>query len=307
MSILAMFVILNSFFVGIAPIIDSTPRSQVMETPQEVEVISEPETTDSFEPRSTEQSVERAPVDFRSLMKSYSEIPMTVTHRLLTGTSSNGLDFVYDISDSTLTIRVDIDSYSLATYTFDEGEFQALMMPGAQLSTIYGSPVVPYKNFLIGIPAGASVVDVDLVGTKSETLSQLYLVPGPKPVAIYEGVTIDNTLFFDPEVYEQDMLTDAELVDYQLIHQRGEDGLFLTVKPLQYNPVKCEGVLNSEIVIEVKFDTPVSFGDLSFNGGGASNANYTIIIEPGFEAAIADFVVWKTSLGFNVFVETSHH
>lgn len=306
LSFLTICVILSSFFIGIAPVIDSASEGMIVDNLQEDRTISESTIIDSLDPRSAQQSVERDPIDFRGLLESYSAVPQSSVHHSLIDVEDSGvgLDYVYELTGSKLTIRVDIDSYSVVTYSFEEGEFQSVMMSGAQLSTIYGSPVVPYKNFLIAIPDGASIIDVDFAGAKSEMISQLNLVPGPKPVAIFEGTTIDNKLFFNPDVYNQDSFLNQEIVEYQYVNQGSEEGLFLTVKPLQYNPVEGNGVLNSEIVIEVTFDTHITFGDLSFNGGGDPTSNYTIIIKPGFESAITGFVAWKTALGFNVFVET---
>jgi len=240
-------------------------------------------------------------------LEAYRGIPQTSTyHSLSDGRLTPGLDYVYEVSGRTLTIRIDVGSYNLVTYAFDEGDFQSVMMQGTRQSSVYGAPVLPYKNLLLTIPDNAEVLDVDVFSIASEEILDLNLAPGPVPVAIYEGYTPDPKLFFNPDIYEKDTFLKSEIIEYRVVKQRGTEGLFITVNPLQYNPVKDRGILNSEIIIEVTFDAPITLDDLPWNGGGDPvGTNYTVVIKPGFESAIEDFVDWKTSLGYNMFVETT--
>ena len=305
LSILAILVITNSFFLGIAPISESIVGDVFSDGSQGDTIVSDSESFDPMESR-VPMSATKDPIDFGGQLEAYRDNTKSVVHHSLKDgkVDKEGLDYVYQISDSKLTIKLDISSYSVATYSFEEGEFQAVFVSGTQQSSVYGSPVVPYKNILIAIPDYVELSDVNVVNTKSERISQLNLVPGPKPVALYEGYESDTKLFFNPNVYNQDRLLNPEIIDYRIVKQRGEEGLFITVHPLQYNPTERSAVLNSEIVVEVSFDAPIALSDLPFNGWTDPGPNYTIIIAPGFESAIADFVAWKTSIGFNVFVET---
>lgn len=303
LSILALFVMLNSLFLGIAPLSDTASIGTSAINSQNKSEVSIADHSD-YRPPSRNEEVE--PIDFGTHLDAYKDkMKSVVHHSLIEGVESfKGLDYVYEVSGSKLTIRIDIESYSVATYSFDEGDFQSVLMGGTQQSSVYGSPVVPYRNLLLAIPEYTHFNGINVQTLSSEVVSNLDLVPGPKPVALYKDVTPDSKLFFNPDFYEQNNLLNSEIVEYRIVEQREEEGLFLTIKPLQYNPMKKNAVINSEIIIEVAFDNPISLKDLPFNGSGASGTNYTIIIEPGFESAIADFVAWKTAIGFNVFVET---
>ena len=290
---------MNFFFLGIIPIGDY--HTAVPYTPQEEDMVLQSTDINPVNPE-----LPKKPIDFQNQLEAYSKVPKSIQSYSIAGdqVSQDGLEYVYEISGSKLVIHVDISSYNIVTYSFEEGEYESVMVAGTEQSSVYGSPVAPYKNLLISIPENAHVTNVDVISTKSELISQLELVPGPKPVAIYEDYDANPKLFFNPDIYNQDCQLNSELIDYRIVEQGNEDGLFLTVHPLQYNPSKKQGMLSHEIVIEVQFDTPVTLQDLTFNGGVEPNSNYTIIIKPGFESATASFVWWKTQLGFNVEVVT---
>jgi len=306
LSIIAVCIILNSFFLGISLIGDVVAEERIVEDLQQESSPRGSLSLDSHENQRKADSFEEAPIDFRSQLEAYKEIPQSLARYSLTGNTEEeeGLIHKYEILGSTLRIRVSIESYAIVTYSFEEGEFQSFMIPGTQQSTVYGSPVVPYKNLLIDIPDYTCLTGVEIIRIESEWLPQMDIVPGPRPVAIYYGFDPDTKLFFNPDFYNQDSYLDSEIATHRVVRQGNDEGLLLTIKPFQYNPVKGNGVLNSEFVIEVTFDAPITFDDLTFNGGSGSGVNYTIIIQPEFETAIADFVTWKTFLGFNVFVET---
>ncbi|MFW9793349.1 MAG: C25 family cysteine peptidase, partial [Candidatus Thorarchaeota archaeon] len=291
---LAICVIVNSLFLGIV-YFDGTIKPNLTS-----EQVNDTDPSRNYLPDDNVNDF-----DYWNQLEAYKDYSDSIIHHTLTENfgSGNGFDVVYEITGSKLTIRVVIDKYSIVSYSFDEGNYQSLMIPGTQLSSHYGYPVLPYRNILIAIPSFADVVEIDYRTIKSESVSALDLVPAPKPLALYEGMIKDTSLFFNQEAYSSDIFSPDEIIEYQEVKQRDEEGLLFSINPLQYNPVMNEGLLHNEMAIEITFDSPISNDDLIFNGG-SNGYNYTMIIAPEFESAVSDFVDWKITLGYDVYVET---
>ncbi len=219
--------------------------------------------------------------------------------------ASTGLDLTYDAHEDVFTIYASIEDYGIATYSFDDGNYNALAVPSMELTTSYGQPVVPYSKLMLNIPDGNEVVNIQIRPVSSEKLLGLKLVPGPKPVAMYGDLTPDPTLFFDSEVYLADSFAPIDIVDSQIVNKGHEQALLLTLSPLQYNPVQKTGILNTEFVIDVQYSTPIVESEMIFQGwSDYDGANYTIITTDAFLPILTDFVSWKTSIGFDVQIET---
>jgi len=246
-------------------------------------------------------------VDIRDQLESYLENAESLVHYRTSTTSASdiGFDVSFDTHDTTLTIRVSVDDFGIATYNFDEGLFNALVIPTMQLSNVYGSPALPYKKFMFNIPNGVDVYDVHVSTSDSELLYGLSVVPGPKPVAIYGDMVPDKTLFFDPEIYQSDIFLPETFVSSEIVQKGEERALMLTVNPLQYSAIEKRGFLNTEFTIDVSYSSSITNEDVVYPGWSAyEGSNYTIVTSDSFLPVLTDFIDWKTELGFNVQVET---
>lgn len=246
-------------------------------------------------------------VDIRGMLDSFRENADSITHYRTSDVldSGNGFSYDYEAQDATLTIHVSVDDFGIASYDFEEGNFDALVIPSMVLSTTYGSPTLPYTKIMFNIPAETEVFEVSVRSKSSELLYGLNIVPGPKPVAIYGDMVPDKTLFFDPEAYTSDVFYPETYVASEVITRGEERALMITINPLQYNALKNQGLLHSEFDIDVSYSSLITNDDVEYLGwSDYAGANYTIVTTSEFLPVLTDFIDWKTELGFNVQVET---
>ncbi|MBN2230986.1 MAG: hypothetical protein JW779_15480 [Candidatus Thorarchaeota archaeon] len=246
-------------------------------------------------------------LDARELLETYrSKADSFSKYRTsIDGDACTGLEVSYDVLGNVMIVDALIHDYSIATYNFEEGYFDAVFIPEMELSTNYGVPVLPYSKIMFNVPTDLDVLEIRVSSQTHEVLYGLDLVPGPKPLAIFGDMVPDLTLFFDPEVYESSTTYPSELVDSQVIKSGEERALMLTLHPLQYNPIEKQGLLHTEISIEVLFTDSVTEESITFNGwSDYQGASYTIITTDDIAPILDDFIDWKTSIGFDVFVET---
>ncbi|TFG29493.1 hypothetical protein EU528_09590, partial [Candidatus Thorarchaeota archaeon] len=246
-------------------------------------------------------------VDMRDYLDLYRENAVTTSHYSTSKSSdiSSGFEFSFTAENDHLSIEAIVEDYGIATYSFDEGAFNALVIPNMDLSNTYGEPVLPYKKLMFNIPDGKEVLEVRVTSVSTEQIFGLKLVPGPKPVAIYGDLGPDPTLFFEPTFYSSNSMLPFDIIESQVVYKGDEQALMVTVSPLQYNPVLKQGVLHSEISIDVHFSDLVTTEEVTFQGwSNYDGANYTIITTATFLPILSDFIDWKTSIGFDVQVET---
>jgi len=246
-------------------------------------------------------------VDIRDQLESFRENAASITHYRTSdiSDSGNGFSYDYETKDTTLTIRVSVDDFGIAMYDFEEGFFDALVIPSMILSPAYGSPTLPYTKLMFNIPSDAEVLDVSVRSESSELLFGLNIVPGPKPVAIYGDMVPDKTLFFDPQVYTADVFYPETYVTSEVVQKGEESALMLTINPLQYNALEKQGLLHSELVIDVSYSSLITDNDVTYLGwSDYAGANYMIVTTGEFLPILTEFIDWKTEIGFSVQVET---
>ncbi|TFG26384.1 hypothetical protein EU527_19775, partial [Candidatus Thorarchaeota archaeon] len=245
--------------------------------------------------------------DIRDLLNTYRDKAGSVRsyHTSRYSSYQEGFNLAYQTYENKLTIHATVSDYGIVTYEFEEGTYESIMISSMELSNIYGSPVLPYSKILFTIPGDAHVLNINVRSQASELIYGLDIVPGPKPVAIYGDMIPDSSLFFNPEFYESVEPLPAHLVVSEIVQRGEEQALMITINPLQYNPANKQGELHSELIIDVTYDISIGKEDVHFNGWSSHDGtNYTIITTDAFIPILTDFVSWKTSLGFQVQIET---
>ncbi|MHA1927231.1 MAG: C25 family cysteine peptidase [Candidatus Thorarchaeota archaeon] len=246
-------------------------------------------------------------VDIRDQLDIFSEYADTINRYRSSEISdlSSGFNIDYGTQDTTMTVEVAVYDYGIASYDFEEGFFDALVIPSMTLSNKYGSPALPYKKLMFSIPTGVEVLNVHASSASSELIYGLNIVPGPKPVAIYGDEVPDKTLFFDPEVYSSEIYLPESYVTSEIVRRGDESALMITINPLQYSAAEKKGLLHTEFTIDVSYSSSVTDEDVAYYGwSDYQGANYTIITTDDFLPVLSDFIDWKTELGFTVSVET---
>jgi hypothetical protein len=207
-----------------------------------------------------------------------------------------------------------------------DGNFFVLQTKGFTKSFHMGNPNLPTKSRLIEIPFGADV-KVKVVSEKFEIVdlgqkgvSGKVLPCQPSVAKCDDGSTA--TFEFNEKVYQTDAFYANELVKFE------ESGIMrgtrlgrIEMNPFQYNPVKNQLKVYTELTVEVTFEGADMaktermkdiYGNGFFNNMLTKTMNYNndakplnqfepikmlIIADRMFEASLADFVDWKNMTG----------
>jgi len=223
--------------------------------------------------------------------------------------AGSGMDIRYEVAGNILYVDVSIGSYSTITYAFEEGVFRSLIVPNTELSQDYGRPALPYKNVMLSIPDYANVNSIEVRDRMFESINGLRIIPGPEPLEVSTQLKPLKGLFLDPDAYSLATFAPDDVVETDIVNMGDEQGLYMTLRPLQYNPTTKEGRLTIQLTVEIQFDVPISPEDFinpsaSFGPSFDNGEGYVLIADETFVTALENFVDWKTDIGFNVTIET---
>lgn len=227
-------------------------------------------------------------------------------------------------------------------FTFDEpviknvDGYDKITIDGLSNNFVPGHPEVPVLPVQIIIPAGEEVINVAVNYKTEKSIAGSYnIFPRQKPYPIsFEG----EVTFTEPaeEVYSINEFYPAELVsNFSTQYLRGHSIALLNLAPVQYNPVTQQLRYYSSVTISVETQ-PTAEATSSFqnfyrddkqtqtrvkqlisnpedlSSYPASNRDreitydYVIITSSTYESDFADFIDFKLSQGFNVFLKITN-
>ncbi|NHJ14856.1 MAG: hypothetical protein EAX95_14340 [Candidatus Thorarchaeota archaeon] len=250
-------------------------------------------------------------VDFRDLLAPYKNFATEVKVRetQFYEDIGSGFSIDYKIQGNRLRILITIGSYSLVSYTFEEGKYQAIAIPEMQINNQYGEPALPYRSIFFSIPDGIGLSGLSASSNEVVTLRGLNVIPGPRPLAVAEQPLGYEEVYASPLSYAANHFSPIDQVPYQIANYGKEQVLLLRVYPLQYNPLDRQGRLTTQMEIEIDFSGPIT-SDLFVENPDApsptpsAGEDYVIIADASFSDSLQHFIDWKTSLGFNVSLMT---
>ncbi|MBN2230774.1 MAG: right-handed parallel beta-helix repeat-containing protein [Candidatus Thorarchaeota archaeon] len=221
--------------------------------------------------------------------------------------SGEGLHLEYSVEGNRLIITGTIGSYNQVTYTIGSRNYQTVVIGNTELTHTYGEPILPYVKQIITLPLEANVVSYGVRNEVRYPISDLALMPGPKPLSVHQLDPSIGLPFCDPVHYASNQFMPSNVLDFDIVGIDGDLCLSLTLHPLQYNPAQMLGNLLLHFEVEIKFDDSVQLNDflmptspepLAFGDG----EGYLIVADESYIPYITNFVDWKTYIGFNMHV-----
>ena len=158
----------------------------------------------------------------------------------LTSQRGDGVEIVYSLNQ----LRVE-------DLEVDGEVMQTLSIPGALLFNDEGMPDLPGMGRYIAIPQGAAV-RLEIIETRSQLLRDIDIAPSP-PIP-EEGDDSPPVYRKDPTVYSTDDTYPREPIRLSnIISMRGVDAVIAGITPFQYNPVRRELTVYTDIRLRVHF------------------------------------------------------
>ncbi|MEA1896846.1 MAG: C25 family cysteine peptidase, partial [Bacteroidota bacterium] len=242
--------------------------------------------------------------------------------------TKTGMSMMPAVSNK-IKVKFALDGIQVSGINTPEGEFTRLSIKGFSSQSATGYPELPSLSKLIEIPDNA-IPEIRIVsksGTKISLSDQgisskIY----PKQASRQKNTQAEKQKFsFKKELYAKDSLFREELIQVQKTGiMRGRNLALITVSPIQYNPLKNELIVYSEMEVEIVFkgsdiSSPavksLKYYSLPFEAGFSKILNYEtkgaisgsdpaikylILSDTVFREALRPFVEWKTRKGFEV-------
>ena len=204
-------------------------------------------------------------------------------------------------------LTIDLPGFWASKQWADNQEFSVLDIAGWSTLQEVGKPALPFKMFMIEIPAGST--PTVQIGVKNTVMLDGYTVmpaQPPLPDVMPEPPAPDFTA--DPDVYDTDVPFPASnIIDSEIITLRNKRIWVLKVSPfrIQNESRQLEAAYHLEINVDFIPDanpTPSSWQDAPVDAGDL--LKYMILMDDQFEdnALVAELIDWKKRKGYDVVV-----
>ncbi|MCX5886238.1 MAG: C25 family cysteine peptidase [Proteobacteria bacterium] len=136
------------------------------------------------------------------------------------------------------------------------GDYQCITVDGWGRTETDGSPQLPTRGILVGIPSRV-MVKAEIIQGNAEEISGLNIYPCPQKAVEEKGgeISLKEVFYQDKEVYSKDSYTPGKLVQVsETGYMRGQRVAKIDIYPFQYNPVKKKLKVYREVLIRVSFE-----------------------------------------------------
>ena len=153
--------------------------------------------------------------------------------------------------DNVVEIVYSLDRLRVEELEVDGELMHSLSIPGALLFNDQGMPNLPGMGRYIAVPQGAAV-RLEIVDTRTQLLRDIDVAPAP--AIPREGDDSPVTYRKDLTVYSTDDTYPREPIQLSnTINMRGVDAAIVGITPFQYNPVRRELTVYTDIRLRVHF------------------------------------------------------
>ena len=163
-------------------------------------------------------------------------------------------------SKSSLSLELTIDNYNIKEINDGKEILHEVVLSSITIPNDKGKPNLPSVNRFIAIPNNAKA-KVVVNNYKKEILKDINIAPSRGIVSEYD--TTNSDYIKDSDIYSKDELFPANIVSItEDINLRGVEAIGLNISPIQYNPVKKELIVYTEIELSIEYEGGDSkFGD----------------------------------------------
>ncbi len=165
-----------------------------------------------------------------------------------------------------IVFSVDVPDYEVSKQLVNRQTYDTIAIPDWGLTSEPGSPQLPVRRVMLGIPPGAKI-KLSVLDSTVVTAGTLHIPPAPETVLLNDPLAGDTPGTIAPEfeqrygesqkVYGVDALYPgvvARLAEVGYI--RDQRVAAVELFPIQYNPVSRQTTFHSQIHIELSFSYP---------------------------------------------------
>jgi hypothetical protein len=155
-----------------------------------------------------------------------------------------------------LTIKVNLPKFQIEKKDTNRSKYHILKVDGWGRTQTAGSPQLPTRGILVGVPSRGTV-KVEVIQVDAEELSGLNIYPCPKKEIEERGgeISLKEVFYRDKEAYSRDSYTPGKLVQVsETGYMRGQRVAKVDIFPFQYNPVKKKLRVYRNLLIRVSFE-----------------------------------------------------
>jgi len=156
------------------------------------------------------------------------------------------------VTDGYVDVSLKLEQMSIDDFDVSGTMYQQISVPGVALPNDEGAPNLPGYGRIIAIPNGA-VPRLEIVSMKSQVFHDIDVLPA-------HNIPLENDdtpLVYekDPAIYTVDALyPESPAIISEPTSLRGVETVVLGITPFQYNPVKRELVVYTDIDVRVAFE-----------------------------------------------------
>jgi hypothetical protein len=168
-------------------------------------------------------------------------------------------------------LELRLSHFQVEDKTHEGVTYQALTIPDLGQSSEVGSPQVPFKGVLLGIPSSGEP-RVEILESEHQLFTGYNLYPAPRPVLKEREDTryLDQEFAIDQAVYSSNIFYPGHLAQIGFSgYMRDQRVAQLQIYPIQYNPATQELQFYTRVLVRVAFGVGA---EESRGEGGGGNA-----------------------------------
>ena len=180
---------------------------------------------------------------------------------------------ITDQSKSALSLELRIDDYDIKEINDGKEILHEVVLSSITIPNDKGKPNLPSVNRFIAVPNKAKA-KVVVNNYKKEILKNINIAPSRGIVSEYD--TTNSDYIKDSDIYSKDELFPANIVSItEDINLRGVETIGLNISPIQYNPVRKELIVYTEIELSIEYEG----GDSKFGNDRLRSMHWDPILQ----------------------------
>jgi len=134
---------------------------------------------------------------------------------------------------------------------YDGNEYTIIHIDGCGITAEVGKPQLPAKRFILAIPYGENA-NVIIKKMNYSVIKNITIYPFQKPIREGENTELVSEFIINTTFYSTDIFYPENVIEIKDAKYYGMNIAFVTIYPVQFNPLRKEVKLYNEIKFEIE-------------------------------------------------------